>query len=79
MQGLILNTFILLTILFKVNTALNNTNFTSNDTLNLEVLSQWQDITSKYIDISNRSITYIEPSTFSNLTQLEQLYVNNNF
>ena len=45
--------------------------------LNQQILSQWQNISSKYISVSNRNITTIDSKTFNGLTQLEQLYVRN--
>lgn len=45
--------------------------------LNQQILSQWQNISSKYISVSNRNIATIDSQTFNGLTQLEQLYVRN--
>ncbi len=44
--------------------------------LTQSILGTWQNITSKYMDISNRNIASIDPNTFTGLTQLEQLYVS---
>jgi hypothetical protein len=43
--------------------------------LNQQVLSNWTNINSKYINVANRNITSVDANTFNGLVQLEQLYV----
>jgi len=43
--------------------------------LNQQVLSNWTNINSKYINVANRNITSVNANTFNGLVQLEQLYV----
>ena len=43
--------------------------------LNQQVLSDWTNINSKYINVANRNITSVDANTFIGLVQLEQLYV----
>jgi hypothetical protein len=43
--------------------------------LNQQVLSNWTNINSKYINVANRNISSVNANTFNGLVQLEQLYV----